>query len=115
MKVLIVGGGGREHAIAYSVSKSSKVTKIYCAPGNAGIAELAECVPIGAMEFDKLVDFAKETQIDLVIVGMDDPLVGGLIDCFEEAGIRAFGPRKNAAILEGSKAFSKDLMKNSEK
>ena len=111
MKVLIVGGGGREHAIAYSVSKSSKVTKIYCAPGNAGIAELAECVPIGAMEFDKLVDFAKETQIDLVIVGMDDPLVGGLIDCFEEAGIRAFGPRKNAAILEGSKAFSKDLMK----
>ena len=111
MKVLIVGSGGREHAIAHSVSKSSKVTKIYCAPGNAGIAELAECVPIGAMEFDKLVDFAKETQIDLVIVGMDDPLVGGLIDIFEDAGIRAFGPRRNAAILEGSKAFSKDLMK----
>lgn len=111
MKVLIVGSGGREHAIAHSVSKSSKVTKIYCAPGNAGIAELAECVPIGAMEFDKLVDFAKEAQIDLVIVGMDDPLVGGLIDIFEDAGIRAFGPRRNAAILEGSKAFSKDLMK----
>ena len=111
MKVLIVGSGGREHAIVHSVSKSSKVTKIYCAPGNAGIAELAECVPIGAMEFDKLVDFAKETQIDLVIVGMDDPLVGGLIDIFEDAGIRAFGPRRNAAILEGSKAFSKDLMK----
>ena len=111
MKVLIVGSGGREHAIAHSVSKSSKVTKIYCAPGNAGIAELAECVPIGAMEFDKLVDFAKEVQIDLVIVGMDDPLVGGLIDIFEDAGIRAFGPRRNAAILEGSKAFSKDLMK----
>lgn len=111
MKVLIVGGGGREHAIAYCVAKSSKVEKMYCAPGNAGIAKLAECVPIGAMEFDKLVTFAKEKEIDLAIVGMDDPLVGGLIDEFEKAGIRAFGPRKNAAILEGSKAFSKDLMK----
>ena len=111
MKVLIVGGGGREHAIAYCVAKSSKVEKMYCAPGNAGIAELAECVPIGAMEFDKLVTFAKEKEIDLAIIGMDDPLVGGLIDEFEKAGIRAFGPRKNAAILEGSKAFSKDLMK----
>lgn len=111
MKVLIVGGGGREHAIAYCVAKSSKVEKMYCAPGNAGIAELAKCVPIGAMEFDKLVTFAKEKEIDLAIVGMDDPLVGGLIDEFEKAGIRAFGPRKNAAILEGSKAFSKDLMK----
>ncbi len=111
MKVLIVGGGGREHAIAYCVAKSSKVEKMYCAPGNAGIAELAECVPIGAMEFDKLVTFAKGKEIDLAIVGMDDPLVGGLIDEFEKAGIRAFGPRKNAAILEGSKAFSKDLMK----
>ena len=111
MKVLIVGGGGREHAIAYCVAKSSKVEKMYCAPGNAGIAELAECVPIGAKEFDKLVTFAKEKEIDLAIVGMDDPLVGGLIDEFEKAGIRAFGPRKNAAILEGSKAFSKDLMK----
>ena len=111
MKVLIVGGGGREHAIAYCVAKSSKVEKMYCAPGNAGIAELAECVPVGAMEFDKLVTFAKEKAIDLAIVGMDDPLVGGLIDEFEKAGIRAFGPRKNAAILEGSKAFSKDLMK----
>ena len=111
MKVLIVGGGGREHAIAYCVAKSSKVEKMDCAPGNAGIAELAECVPIGAMEFDKLVTFAKEKEIDLAIVGMDDPLVGGLIDEFEKAGIRAFGPRKNAAILEGSKAFSKDLMK----
>ena len=111
MKVLIVGGGGREHAIAYCVAKSSKVEKMYCAPGNAGIAELAECVPIGAMEFDKLVTFAKEKEIDLAIVGMDDPLVGGLIDEFEKAGIRAFGPRKNAAILEGIKAFSKDLMK----
>ena len=111
MKVLIVGSGGREHAIAWSVAKSDKVDKIYCAPGNAGIAEYAECVAIGAMEFDKLVDFAKENAIDLVIVGMDDPLVGGLVDEMEEAGIRTFGPRKNAAILEGSKAFSKDLMK----
>ena len=111
MKVLIVGSGGREHAIATSVHKSSKVDKIYCAPGNAGIASIAECVPIGAMEFDKLTSFAKEKEIDLVIVGMDDPLVGGLVDELEAAGIRAFGPKKNAAILEGSKAFSKDLMK----
>ena len=111
MKVLVVGSGGREHAICYCVAKSAKADKIYCAPGNAGIAALAECVPIGAMEFDKLVAFAKEQQIDLVIVGMDDPLVGGLVDELEAAGIRTFGPRKNAAILEGSKAFSKDLMK----
>ena len=111
MKVLIVGSGGREHAIAHSVAKSEKVDKIYCAPGNAGIGEIAECVAIGAMEFDKIVDFAKTNDIDLVIVGMDDPLVGGLVDELEKAGIRTFGPRKNAAILEGSKAFSKDLMK----
>lgn len=111
MKVLIVGSGGREHAIAMSVAKSDKVEKIYCAPGNAGIAEYAECLAIGAMEFDKIVDFAKEKSVDLVIVGMDDPLVGGLVDLLEAAGIRTFGPRKNAAILEGSKAFSKDLMK----
>lgn len=111
MKVLIVGSGGREHAIAASVAKSPKVDKIYCAPGNAGIGLVAECVPIGAMEFDKLVSFAKEKEIDLTIVGMDDPLVGGLVDELEKAGLRAFGPRKNAAILEGSKAFSKDLMR----
>ena len=111
MKVLIVGSGGREHAIAVNVAKSKKAEKIYCAPGNAGIGQIAECVPIGAMEFDKIVDFAKEKAVDLTIVGMDDPLVGGLIDELEAAGLRAFGPRKNAAILEGSKAFSKDLMK----
>lgn len=111
MKVLIVGSGGREHAIAESAAKSSKVEKIYCAPGNAGISEYAQCVDVGAMEFDKLVAFARETLIDLVIVGMDDPLVGGLVDEMEGAGIRTFGPRKNAAILEGSKAFSKNLMK----
>ena len=111
MKVLIVGSGGREHAIAWKVAQSPKVDKIYCAPGNAGIAEYAECVAIGAMEFDKLVAFAKEKEIDLTVIGMDDPLVGGVVDAFEEAGLRVFGPRKNAAILEGSKAFSKDLMK----
>ena len=111
MKVLIVGSGGREHAIARSVAKSPKVDKIYCAPGNAGIAELAECVSIGAMEFEKLADFAQENQIGLTIVGMDDPLVGGIVDVFEKRGLAVFGPRKNAAILEGSKAFSKDLMK----
>lgn len=111
MKILIVGSGGREHVIAAAVAKSPKADKIYCAPGNAGIGQIAECVPIGAMEFDKLTAFAKEKSIDLTIVGMDDPLVGGLVDVMEEAGLRVFGPRKNAAILEGSKAFSKDLMK----
>ncbi|MCM1326675.1 MAG: phosphoribosylamine--glycine ligase [Bacteroidales bacterium] len=111
MKVLIVGSGGREHAIAVSVAKSPKVDKIYCAPGNAGIGQIAECVPIGAMEFDKLTAFAKEQAIDFTVVGMDDPLVGGLVDAMEAEGLKVFGPRKNAAILEGSKAFSKDLMK----
>lgn len=111
MKVLVVGGGGREHAICWKIAQSRKVDKIYCAPGNAGIAAVAECVPIGAMEFDKLVAFAKEQSVDLTVVGMDDPLVGGIVDAFEAEGLRVFGPRKNAAILEGSKAFSKDLMK----
>ena len=111
MKVLIVGSGGREHAIALAVSKSPKVEKIYCCPGNAGIARIAECTDIKAMEFDKIVFHAKEKKVDLVIVGPDDPLVGGLVDALEEAGIRAFGPRRNAAIIEGSKAFSKELMK----
>ncbi len=111
MKVLIVGSGGREHAIAWKVAQSERVEKIYCAPGNAGIAEYAECVAIGAMEFDRLAAFAKEKQIDFTIIGMDDPLVGGIVDVFEAEGLRVFGPRKNAAILEGSKAFSKDLMK----
>lgn len=111
MKVLIVGSGGREHAIAMSVAKSSRVDKIYCAPGNAGIGQIAECVPIGAMEFEKLAEFAEEKKIDFTIIGMDDPLVGGVVDVFEAKGLKVFGPRKNAAILEGSKAFSKDLMK----
>ncbi len=111
MTVLVIGSGGREHAICMSVKKSKKVDKIYCAPGNAGIASIAEIVPIQAMEFDKLVAFAKEKAVDLTIVGMDDPLVGGIVDRFEAAGLRVFGPRENAAILEGSKSFSKDLMK----
>ena len=111
MKVLIVGGGGREHAIAMAVSKSSRVDKIYAAPGNAGIASVAECVDISVMDFAGQVNFAKEQNIDFVIVGPDDPLAAGIVDEFEKAGIKTFGPRKNAAILEGSKAFSKDLMK----
>lgn len=111
MKVLIVGSGGREHAIAYAVAKSPRAEKIYCAPGNGGIGQLAECVDIGAMEFERLAAFAQENAIDFTIVGMDDPLVGGIVDVFEKRGLKVFGPRKNAAILEGSKAFSKDLMK----
>ena len=111
MKILVVGGGGREHAIITSIAKSSKVTKIYCAPGNAGIAEVAKCVDIGVMDFEKMADFAKKEAFDLVVVGPDDPLAGGIVDVLEEKGLRVFGPRKNAAILEGSKAFSKDLMK----
>lgn len=111
MKVLVVGGGGREHAIVWKLSQSEKVDKIYCAPGNGGIAELAECVPIGVMEFDKLTAFAKENSIDLTVVAPDDPLAAGAVDAFEAAGLRAFGPNKAAAIIEGSKAFSKELMK----
>ena len=111
MKVLIVGSGGREHAIAWKVSKSPLVDKIYCAPGNAGIAQIAECVPIGAMEFEKLADFAQEKGIDLTVIGMDEPLVGGIVDVFEERGLRVFGPRKDTAVIEGSKVFSKNLMK----
>ncbi len=111
MRVLVVGGGGREHAIAWKLAQSPKVDKLYCAPGNAGIAQVAECVNIGVMEFDKLTAFAKEHEIDLTVVAPDDPLAAGAVDAFEAAGLRAFGPRANAAILEGSKAFSKDLMK----
>ena len=111
MKVMIVGGGGREHAITWAVAKSKRVDKIYAAPGNAGIAELAECVDISVMDADKLVAFAKEKEVDFVIVGPDDPLAAGVADAFLDAGIKTFGPRKNAAIIEASKAFSKDLMK----
>ena len=111
MNVLIVGSGGREHAIAVSVAKSGQADNIYCAPGNAGIASVAQCVDIGAMEFDRLADFAEEKSVGLTIIGMDEPLVGGVVDVFEKRGLRVFGPRKNAAVIEGSKVFSKDLMK----
>lgn len=111
MKVLVVGSGGREHAIVWKLSQSPKVDKIYCAPGNAGIGQLAELVNIGAMEFHKLIEFVKSEGIDFTVVGMDDPLVGGIVDAFEKEGLRIFGPRANAAIIEGSKAFSKELMR----
>ncbi len=111
MNVLLVGSGGREHAIVWKLLQSEKIDKLYCAPGNAGISEDAICVPIAAMEIDKLVAFAKENAIDLTVIGMDDPLVAGIVDAFEAEGLRVFGPRKNAAIIEGSKAFSKELMK----
>ena len=111
MKVLVIGGGGREHAICWKLSKSPKVDELYCASGNAGISEVAKCVDIGVMDFEKMADFAKKEAFDLVVVGPDDPLAGGIVDVLEEKGLRVFGPRKNAAILEGSKAFSKDLMK----
>lgn len=111
MKVLIIGGGGREHAIASKVSQSTRVERLYCAPGNAGMDEIAECVDIGVMEFEKLAEFARKESIDLTIVGPDDPLVAGVVDVFEANNLRVFGPRKKAAIIEGSKAFSKDLMK----
>ena len=111
MKVLVIGGGGREHAICWKLAQSPRVTELVCAPGNAGIAETARCVDIGVMDFEKMADFAKKEAFDLVVVGPDDPLAAGIVDVFEEAGLRVFGPRKNAAILEGSKAFSKDLMK----
>lgn len=110
MKVLIVGGGGREHAIAWKVAQSKLVDKLYCAPGNAGVEEFAECINIPVMDFDGLTTFAQNEKIDLTIIGPDDPLVGGIVDAFEAKGLRVFGPRKNAAIIEGSKAFSKDLM-----
>ena len=111
MKVLVIGSGGREHTIIWKLSQSPKVDKIYCAPGNGGISELAECVNISVMDFEKLVAFAKENQVDLTVVAPDDPLAAGAVDAFEDAGLRAFGPNKAAAIIEGSKAFSKDLMK----
>ncbi|NUU61141.1 phosphoribosylamine--glycine ligase [Paenibacillus agri] len=110
MDILVVGGGGREHAIIWSLSKSPRAGKIYCAPGNAGIAQLAECVPIGVFEFDRLTAFAKEREVGLVVIGPDDPLAGGIVDAFEAEGIPVFGPRRNAAEIEGSKTFMKDLL-----
>lgn len=110
MDILIVGGGGREHAIAWSLAKSPQAGRLYCAPGNAGIGTLAECVPIAVSEFDALIAFAKEKNIDFVVIGPDDPLVDGIVDAFEAENIPVFGPRKNAAAIEGSKTFMKDLL-----
>jgi len=111
VNVLVVGGGGREHAIVWSLAKSGKIAKLYCAPGNAGIARIAECVPIGVMQFDELVRFARDRGIDLVVVGPDDPLAAGIVDAFEAAGIPAFGPNKAAAEIEASKIFTKNLLR----
>ena len=111
MKVLVVGSGGREHAIVDALFRSPSVDKIYCAPGNAGIAQIAECEPISVMDFEAIREYAIAKQVDFVIVAPDDPLVAGLADVMVEAGFKTFGPSKAAAILEGSKAFSKDLMK----
>lgn len=111
MKVLVVGGGGREHAICWKLAQSPKVTELYCAPGNGGIAQVATCVPIKATDVDAMVTWAKEQAVDFVMVAPDDPLALGMVDALEAAGIPAFGPRKNAAIIEASKAFSKELMR----
>ena len=111
MKVLIVGSGGREHAIALAVSRSPQVDKIYCAPGNGGISALAECFPVKATDIDGMVELAEKLRPDYVFVTPDDPLVMGMVDRLNEKGFRTFGPRANAAILEGSKVFSKALMK----
>lgn len=111
MKILVVGGGGREHTIIWKISQSPKVNKIYAAPGNGGISELAECVNIKADDIEGIVNFAKENKIDLTVVAPDDPLVAGMVDALEKEGLRAFGPRADAAIIEGSKVFSKELMK----
>lgn len=110
MKILIIGGGGREHAIAWKLSNESDVKKIYCAPGNAGIANVAQCLNINDSDIDELVKFAKENEIDLTIVGPEVPLVMGIVDEFEKEGLRVFGPNKECAQLEGSKAFSKEFM-----
>ncbi|TMV49693.1 phosphoribosylamine--glycine ligase [Paenibacillus mesophilus] len=111
MRILVIGKGGREHAIIWALRKSARISQIYCAPGNAGIAELAECVPIKESEFAQIAQFALDYAIDLVVVGPDDPLAEGIVDVLEERNIPVFGPRKNAAIIEGSKVFTKELLK----
>ena len=111
MNILVIGSGGREHAIIRKLKESPKTEKLWCAPGNGGIAADAECVAINAMDIDGVVDFAKKNAVDLVFVAPDDPLAAGMVDALEKEGIRAFGPRANAAIIESSKVFSKNLMK----
>lgn len=111
MKVLVVGSGGREHTLVWKIAQNKQVKELYCAPGNGGISAIAKCVPIKAMDIEGIVNFSKEKEIDLVVVAPDDPLAAGMVDALEKEGIRAFGPRKNAAVIESSKAFAKDLMK----
>lgn len=111
MKVLVVGSGGREHTLVWKIAQSLLVEELYCAPGNGGISAIAQCVPIKAMDIEGMVKFSKEKQMDMVVVAPDDPLAAGMVDALEEAGIRAFGPNKAAAVIEGSKAFAKELMK----
>lgn len=110
MRILVIGRGGREHAIVWALKRADSSRKIYCAPGNAGIGQLAELVDIGELEFDRLVKFAQEQAIDLVVVGPDDPLAAGIVDALEAGGLRVYGPRKNAAEIEGSKIFMKNLL-----
>ncbi|MGI6777566.1 MAG: phosphoribosylamine--glycine ligase [Acetivibrionales bacterium] len=111
MKVLVVGGGGREHTIIWKIAQSPLVNKIYCTPGNGGISRFAECLPINDMDIDGVVNFSRENKVDMVVVAPDDPLAAGMVDALEKAGIRAFGPSSKAAIIESSKSFSKNLMK----
>lgn len=111
MKVLVIGGGGREHAVVHTLRKSAKVDHIWCAPGNGGIAAEAECVDIAATDIESMVAFARQARPDLVVVTPDDPLALGMVDALEQAGLRAFGPRANAAVIEGSKSFAKALMR----
>ncbi|MEC0211027.1 phosphoribosylamine--glycine ligase [Paenibacillus ehimensis] len=111
MRILVVGGGGREHAICWALKKSPKVTELYCAPGNGGIASVAECVPIQVNQFEEIAQFAIDQTIDLVVIGPDDPLSEGIVDHLEAKGLSVFGPRQNAAIIEGSKVFTKQLLK----
>jgi len=110
MKILVIGGGGREHALVWKIAQSQRVTKLFCAPGNAGIAELAECVPIAVTNLDQLAAFASEREIDLTIVGPEVPLCAGIVDVFQAKGLRVFGPNRRAAQLEGSKVFSKSIL-----
>ena len=110
MKVLVVGSGGREHALVWKLQQSPSVEKVFCAPGNAGIAQMAECVSIGVNDFAGLIEFAKKEEIGLTVIGPEDPLLGGIVDAFEEAGLKVFGPNRLAAMMEGSKTFAKDLM-----
>jgi phosphoribosylamine---glycine ligase len=111
MKVLVIGGGGREHALVWKLKQSDKVGTVFCAPGNAGIKEMAQCVDISVGNITALLDFARKEQVDLTIVGPEEPLTKGIVDLFQQNGLRIFGPDSKGAILEGSKVFTKDFLK----